>query len=350
MVTGKYPFSPGSKILLNDGKGHFTDATSRIAPALDSLGMVTDAAWIDLNNDKRPDLVVVGEWMPVKVFLNKSGPPGPQGSSSTTSPTGSTSSPVITGPAGTLSTVHLQDASSQYIRFPSTGWWNRIAVADLDGDGRPDLILGNQGLNNQFTASPQHPLTLYYKDFNKNGTIDPIFCYYIGGVSYPAASRDDLTAEVPSLKKKFLEYHTYADATIHDLFSPEQLKGAGPLTAETLSTVWLQNKGDSGFILRSLPLEAQYGPVEAIAATDIDGDGHPDLVLAGGNQWTRIRFGRFRASHGILLLNDGKGNFRYVPQDRSGLQLRDDVRDVKDLGGKKLIFGVNDGPARIYTY
>ena len=340
VVTGKYPFSPGSKILLNDGKGHFTDATSKIAPALDSLGMVTDAVWIDLNNDKRPDLVVVGEWMPVKVFLNKSNSPP------STASTGSTASTI----AGAPSSVHLQDASSQYIRFPSTGWWNRIAVADLDGDGRPDLILGNQGLNNQFTASPQHPLTLYYKDFNKNGTIDPIFCYYIGGISYPAASRDDLTAEVPSLKKKFLEYHTYANATIHDLFSPEQLKDAGPLTAETLSTVWLQNKGDSGFTLRPLPLEAQYGPVEAIAATDIDGDGHPDLVLAGGNQWTRIRFGRFRASHGILLLNDGKGNFRYVTQDRSGLQLRDDVRDVKDLGGKKLIFGVNDGPARIYTY
>jgi hypothetical protein len=342
VVSGKYPLSPGSKILLNDGKGHFTDATSRIAPGLDSLGMVTDAVWIDLNNDKRPDLVVVGEWMPVKVFINHGAPAS--GASHTSTPTGQP------GPAGMPSTVRLEDASSRYIHFPSTGWWNRIAIADLDGDGNPDLILGNQGLNNQFTASPRQPLTLYFKDFNHNGTIDPIFCYSIGGISYPAISRDDLTGEIPFLKKKFLEYHTYADATIHDLFSPEQLKDAGPLTAETLSTVWLQNKGDSGFTLRSLPLEAQYGPVEAIAVTDIDGDGHPDLVLAGGNQWTRIRFGRFRASHGILLLNDGKGNFRYVPQDRSGLQLRDDVRDVRDLGGKKLIFGVNDGPARIYNY
>ncbi len=318
VVPNKYPLSPGSKILLNDGKGHFTDATSQLAPALDTLGMVTDAIWIDLNKDNHPDLVVVGEWMPIKVFLNKNG--------------------------------HLEDASAQYIHFPSTGWWNRIAAADLDGDGRPDLILGNQGLNNQFAATPQQPLTLYYKDFNHNNTIDPVFCYYIGGTSYPAASRDDLTGELPFLKKKFLEYHDYADATIHDLFSPDQLRDAGPLKAETLSTVWLQNRGDSGFALRTLPTEAQYGPVYAIATTDVDGDGKPDLILAGGNQWTRIRFGRYRADHGILLLNDGKGNFHYAPQSRSGLRLRDDVRDVIDLGGKQLIFGINDGPICIYNY
>ena len=320
VTPNKYPLSPGSRLLLNDGKGHFTDATAQLAPALDSLGMVTDAVWIDLNNDKRPDLVVVGEWMPIKVFLNDG-------------------------------KGHLTDASGKYIRFPSTGWWNRIAVADLDGDGRPDLIVGNQGLNNQFSASPAAPLSLYYKDFNHNGTIDPVFCYYIGGVSYPAASRDDLTGELPFLKKKFLEYHSYADATITDLFSPEQLKDMRPpLKTETLATCWLQNKGDSGFTQRTLPIEAQYGPVYAIATTDINGDGKPDLLLAGGNQWTRIRFGRYHASHGILLLNDGKGNFRYVPQDQSGLRLRDDTRDVLDLGNKKIIFGINDGPAQIYNY
>src|SRR6201999_3945761 len=170
----KYPLSSGSRLLINDGKGHFTDATSQLAPALSALGMVTDAVWVDLNKDHRPDLVIVGEWMPIKVFLNNNG--------------------------------HLEDASDRYIHFPSAGWWNRIGVGDLDGDGRPDLILGNQGLNNQFTASAQQPLTLYYKDFNHNNTIDPIFCYYIQGISYPAASRDDITGALPFLKKKYLEY------------------------------------------------------------------------------------------------------------------------------------------------
>jgi len=318
VIPGKYPLSPGSRIWLNDGKGHFTDGTSQAAPGLEHSGMVTDALWIDLNKDGKTDLVTVGEWMPVKVYLNKGG--------------------------------RLEDASDKYIHFPSSGWWNRIAAADLDGDGSPDLVLGNQGLNNQFHASDKEPLTLYYKDFDNNGTIDPVFCYYINGVSYPAASRDDLTTQVPMLKKKFLEYHDYADATIQDMFSADELKDAGPLRANMLSTVWLQNKGDAGFQLRELPVEAQYAPVYAIAAVDVNGDGHKDLVLAGSNQWTRIRFGRWRASHGVLLLNDGKGGFKYVPQPESGLHLREDVRGVLPLPGNRLLFGVNDGPAAIYHY
>lgn len=274
--------------------------------------------WIDLNKDGKPDLVTVGEWIPVKVYLNKGG--------------------------------RLEDASEKYIHFPSSGWWNRIAATDLDGDGNPDLVLGNQGLNNQFHASEKEPFTLYYKDFDNNGTIDPIFCYYIDGVSYPAASRDDLTTQVPMLKKKFLEYHDYADATIQNLFSADELKGAGPLQANMLNTVWLQNKGEAGFQLKELPVEAQYAPVYAIAAVDVNGDGHKDLVLAGNNQWTRIRFGRWRANHGVLLLNDGKGGFKYVPQPVSGLRLREDVRSVLELDGNRLLFGVNDGPAAIYSY
>jgi len=308
----KYPLSFPSQLLLNDGKGHFTATT------LPLDGLVTAAIFLDINNDHQPDLIVAGEWMPIKVYLNDHG--------------------------------RFTDASDKYIKFPSTGWWNTLDTADLNGDGRPDLILANQGLNNQFTASTQHPLSLYYKDFNHNGTIDPIFCYYIGDTSYPAISRDDLTGKIPALKKKFLEYHSYADATINDLFPPEELKEAGLLKTETLSTLWLENKRDGGFVPHTLPQEAQSGPVYAISTADINGDGHPDLLLAGGNQWTRIRFGRYHANHGVLLLNDGKGDFRYIPQSLSGLQLRDDVRGVLPLGKHRLLFGVNDGPAKIYRY
>jgi enediyne biosynthesis protein E4 len=316
LVPKKYPYSAESKILLNDGKGGFRDATTTINPAMKTLGMVTDALWMDLNKDGSSDLIVVGEWAPIKVFLNQKGT--------------------------------LTDASSQYINFASTGWWNRIMAEDLDGDGDKDLVIGNLGENAQFRASEKEPLTLHYKDFDNNGTGDLVFCYYIGGVSYPAASRDDLTDQLPALKKKFLEYHTYATATLNDLFTAQELKDAGVLKAELLSTVYLENTG-SGFKRKALPAEAQYAPVYAMTTVDANGDGKKDLVLAGNNTWTRIKFGRYTANHGMLLLNDGKGAFAYTPQWKSGLNIRGNVRSLVAVSaGNKtgLVFGINDAAAR----
>lgn len=277
VVPGKYPEAPESKILFNDGKGHFIDVTQSVAPELSHIGMVTDALWLDINGDGKKDLIVVGEWMPIKVFINQNG--------------------------------KLVDASAKYIKFPSTGWWNTITAADIDGDGDSDLIIGNCGLNTQFKASKKEPVTLYYKDFDGNGSIDPILCYYINDTSYPAVSRDDMTYQLPILKKKFPEYHNYANATINDLFTPDQLKNVGFLKAETMQTVYLENKGKDGFVLKQLPIEAQYGPVYTIAVADVNHDGKEDVILAGNNAWTRIKFGRYRANHGILLLGGREREF-----------------------------------------
>jgi len=215
----------------------------------------------------------------------------------------------------------------------------------MDGDGDTDLIIGNGGLNTQFHTSEKEPMTLYYKDFNDDGYIDPILCYYINGVSYPSAALDDLTKQLPGLKKKFLEYKDYANATINDLFTPEQLKGAGVLKAEMMQTVYLENQGSKGFVLHTLPAEAQYAPVYGIVATDINGDGKKDLVLAGNDAWTQIKFGRYMADHGVVLLGDGRGNFSDVPQMQSGLNLRGNVRSLQliQLKGKSnIIAGVNN--------
>lgn len=317
VVPGQYPVSPPSKILLNDGKGHFTDATSEICPAIAHTGMVTDAAWVDVNGDKVKDLLVVGEWMPVRVFVNSGG--------------------------------KLVDRSPEFIHFSSTGWWNRVLTADFDNDGDDDIVLGNTGLNTQFHVKPRQPFTLYFNDFDKNGSVDPVLCYYINDTACPAASRDDLTAQLPMLKKKFLQYSSYANAGIGDLFTGEQLKDAQVLHAETMQTVFLQNDNGKGLTEKKLPQEIQYAPIYALRAMDINHDGKPDLVAAGNQSWTRIKFGRYRANHGMAFLGNGKNEFVYVPQPQSGLNIREDVRNAVVLNGDRIVFGVNDGALRLYT-
>jgi enediyne biosynthesis protein E4 len=319
LIPGKYPMTPESKLLFNDGKGNFSDVTAINAPNFKSTGMVTDAVWMDLNNDKQQDLIIVGEWMQIKVFINHKG--------------------------------KFSDVSSSFIKFPSSGWWSRIYADDFDGDGDKDLVVGNWGLNEQFHATDKEPLSMYYKDFDENGTIDPIFCYYINNVSYPAASKDDITQQLPSLKKKFLYYHNYANAGIDSIFSKEMLKNAGLLNVQELSTIYLENRGIEGFSMKYLPFEAQYSPVYGIASLDVNGDKNLDIVLAGNNSWVRTKFGRFAANHGTLLLGDGKGNFSYTGQLKSGFNIRDDVRSilpVNSTGSTHLFFGINN--SRLISY
>jgi hypothetical protein len=282
--------------------------------------MITDALWMDVNKDSYPDLITVGEWAPVSVMLNAKGT--------------------------------FNDVSSQYITFPSTGWWTSMHPADLDGDGDMDIVLGNCGENTQFHVTEKEPMTMTYKDFDENGSIDPILCYYIKGTSYPAASRDDLTDQLPLLKKKFLEYRDYADARLEDIFTKEELKDAVTLRAETMRSGYLENTGDKGFVWHTLPLEAQYAPVHAISVNDFTGDGKKDLLLAGNNTWTRIKFGRYAANHGVLLAGDGKGAFTFVPQWKSGLQLRGNVRSLEAIrigDRSSLLAGFNDNGTQLLT-
>lgn len=314
-TPANYPEAAESLLLINDGKGHFTNKITELAPTLARPGMVKDAVWLP----KERQLVIAGEWM--EILILDFG-------------------------------FRYADATIREPKFTvpnSAGWWNRLHPADIDGDGDTDLVAGNLGLNSQMKASPTEPTTLYAADFDGNGAVDPILCHYRNGVNMPAPSRDDLGQQMPSIKKKFNDYKSYATASIEDIVGKDALANAKVLRAEQFRTVWLENTG-MGFVLHELPVEAQFAPVYAIASDDFNGDGHVDLFLAGNNRWSRIYFGRYDANHGQVFLGDGKGGFRLLPASQTGTSIRADVRDaalVRGKRGNRIVVGMNDGEAEV---
>lgn len=315
VIPGRYPETPTSYVLINDGKGHFTDQTKQVSPSLQHIGMVTDAAWVDMNGDKKPDLVLVGEWMPVTVMINNNG--------------------------------KLVDNTGSYFDGPTNGWWNKILAGDFNHDGHPDLIIGNEGLNTQCKVSAAEPAEMYYKDFDDNGAVDPILCFYIQGKSYPYVTRDELLEQISVMRSRFPDYKSYADASLGDIFTTLEFQGAGHLKANNLSTSYYLSDATGKLHATSLPLEVQSSPVFTITTLDYDHDGNKDLLLCGNINKARLRFGKSDANYGILLKGDAKGHFIYVPQLKSGFRLWGDVRSVLEVN-KTLLFGVNQQGIKAY--
>jgi hypothetical protein len=317
VIPGRYPETPRSYVLINNGQGQFEDATKNIAPQLEHIGLVTDAAWVDLNQDKKSELVVVGEWMPVTVFSNNNN--------------------------------KLIDNTLAYFTKPYRGWWNKLLVGDFNQDQQPDLLVGNLGLNNQCQASDKQPASLIFKDFDDNGSVDPILCLYMQGKSYPYVSRDELLDQISILRTRFPDYKSYADAGLHDIFTPEELRGAKKLSANCFSTSLFLSNSQHKLKSVTLPLEAQYAPVHAMNVLDYNHDGKIDVLLAGNQNQARLRFGKADANYGVLLQGNGQGNFTYVPQTKSGLQLKGDVRSILSLNNLLLV-GVNQQPVKAYKW
>lgn len=320
LTPGLYPIAPRSYILENDGTGHFQDVTEMKNEDLSNPGMVTDAVWTDFNQDGLSDLVLVGEWMAVRLFEN-------------------------TGAA-------LVEIRDQEWMKNSYGWWNRIVAGDFDNDGDPDFVLGNFGLNSQLKASPEEPITLYVDDFDHDGKLDPVMCNYLKGKNYPIYSKDDLASQIGWIREKYPDYKSYADQTISDIFPGNLLQEAFVLKATNFSTSYLENKGNNQFGISKLPVQAQLSPVYGILTGDFNQDGNLDLVMAGNFFGFRIKYGRYDANRGVLLLGDGTGSFQEVPNIRSGLDLRGEVRDVTkiELHSREnlLIFSLNNEDAQFY--
>ena len=298
-----YPFPERSILLRNDSKGsdllQFTDVTTDVAEDLQYAGLISAALWTDYDLDGWTDLIFAGEWMPVKIFRNVN---------------------------GNFEDVTPSSGISEY-----TGWWNSITGADFDKDGDIDYVAGNLGLNTRFKASPEQPLRILAKDFDRNGYVDPICTYYVQGKSYPIYHRNVMMDQMPFIQTKYKRYEEYARATIDDILDEDQLEDAYIADAQTLNTSYFENLGNGTFAIHPLPMEAQFAPVFGLLANDYNGDENCDLLMVGNSYAYNVEDGRHDAFIGLFMEGNGEGGFKPVLSRESGFFVDGDAKGMAEL-------------------
>jgi hypothetical protein len=306
-----YPLPPRSFLLRNDSKGaviRFTDITASVSKDLENPGLVASALWTDFNRDGWADLILAGEWMPLTFFRNDK---------------------------GKLLNVTAATGLDSY-----TGWWNSITACDFDKDGDIDYAAGNLGLNTQYKVSQKEPMRIIAKDFDRNGSLDPICTYYVQGKSYPIYHRNLLLSQIPSLKNKYKTYGEYARATFDDIFPATDVADAYVRDCRFSESAWIENNGDGTFKMHSLPIEAQISQVFGILSGDYNSDGNPDILLTGNSYSSNVFTGQYDALIGLLLEGDGKGGFSAIPGRESGFFADGDAKGMAELK-------MNDGSSLI---
>ncbi len=316
-VTGVYGLTPQSHIYVNDGTGKFTDLPLDKCKAVCNAGMVTGAVWVDIDGDKKNELVVVGDWMAPQIFS-------------------------YSASGFTTVTNNLSD---------KIGWWQTVAAADINGDGKQDLILGNLGENFYLKPDKDNPVKLFVSDFDSNGEPDKIITRTVDGKDKPVFMKGELESQMPMLKKQNLHHTDYAKKSFQELVTKEQQEKSITRQVNYSTSCIAFNSGNSNFSVQALPAPLQLSSVKAILPADINNDGYLDLIMGGNEFGFQPQLGRLDANEGTVLLNDGKGSFVMLSNEQSGIRLQGQVRDIvliKQKNGAGILFLRNNEFPELY--
>jgi hypothetical protein len=319
VVGYRYGETPDSYLLINDGNGKFSDQTDQLAPELRKAGMLTDAQWIDYDSDGDIDLVVVGDWMSIKVYEN-------QGNK-------------------------LTDVTNKTGLENSNGFWQTIKAGDFDGDGDTDFIVGNLGTNTKFRKNNKAGLLMYVKDIDENDILDHILAYQLGEQWYPVASKDELGKQLPLISKKYSNYKSFAGKTVEEIFDKGELKDAPVLSVKMFESVYLENLGNKQFRIHALPEAAQVSKIFALHVEDLDQDNKLDVLIGGNYYGVSTYQGRYDGSYGLILKGNGNGSFSTVLPTDGSFVLEGEVRDIKSLrtgNGSVLLVARNNLPLQVF--
>ena len=318
LVPGKYTFPADSYLLLNEN-GRFKKATTKRAPALQNIGMVTDAVFTDINKDGYEDLMIVGEWMDIKVLLNSDG--------------------------------YFTDQSSEFGLENTRGIWWSITAADLDGDGDDDYVLGNLGKNNKFKASKEHPFKVYANDFDDNGTNDVVLAKFYKDDYVPLRGRECTSQQMPYVANKFKDFHSFASSKLFDILPKNKLDKAVAYEIESFESIILFNNNTS-LTKQSLPNTAQVSPLKSSIIKDVNGDGIMDIIAVGNHYGVEVETTRYDAGYGAVLLGNSERGFESITPIQSGFYVPFDSRDssiVTINGSELLIVTTNNGGLKLFN-
>ena len=312
LIANKYTYPATSYILINEN-GIFKKAPKETAVSLQNIGMVTDAVFSDIDNDGDEDLLVVGEWMEIKVLENKSG-------------------------------IFTDNSQKFGIKDDSRGIWWSITKNDLDNDGDDDYILGNLGKNNKFKATKEHPFKVYANDFDGNGTNDVVLAKYYKDGYVPMRGKECTTQQMPYVGEKFKDFHSFASSKLIDILPEKTVEGALVYEISNFESILLINNNGK-LTAKKLPIQAQISPIKNSFVDDFNNDGFKDILLVGNHYGVEVETVRYDAGYGSILLGDGKNKFKFLPPTSSGFYIPSDSRaisSIKTINNSKMYLVTNN--------